>query len=165
MSNAILFRMNYGIPGELSRPSQATVEPQAFNSSVPFNQYGIPGKMVAGLFVPLSLVGDTAPYGFLVRPYPITGLNASDPLATGVPICTGGFAANVMRRGYMTVFCQAGSPVIGGAIYVRYANPAGAAVLGGVEAALIGGTTVALTNCAFMSGIDPSGNAEIQFNI
>lgn len=167
MSNAILFRMPNGVAGDISRPSMSTIEAQAFNSSLPFASYGIPGKIASGLFVPLTAVGDTTPFGLLVRTYPVTGLNASDPLGTAVPICTGGFAANVLRRGYMTVQLNAGasSAALGSAVYFRYANPSGAAVVGGLEGAAVGATTVALTNAIFMGPADANGFAEVAFNI
>lgn len=165
MSNAILYRMNFGVPGDISRNAAgATVEPQAFNPATPFSAFGFPGKMVGGLFVPLTVVGDVAAYGFLARPYPTTGLNASDPLGTGVPKCTAGRQADVMVRGYMNVFCQAGVAAQGGQAFMRYANAAGAAVLGGIEAAFISGTNIGI-NAFFMTPSDPSGNAEIRFNI
>jgi len=166
MSNALQYRMPQGVPGDISRAfGQATVESQAFNPLLPFAAFGWPGKMVGGLFVPLALVGDTAPYGWLVRPFPTTGLNASDPLGAAVPKCTAGRQADVLVRGYMTVFCQAGSPVAGGQVYVRYASPSGAAVIGGIEAAAIGATTVALTGVTFYTAADAAGNCEIRVNI
>lgn len=167
MSNAILYRMAQGVQGAITRQQTAlgSVEPQAFNSSLPFPSYGVPGKMVSGLFVPLSAVGDTAPYGFLVRPYPIVGLNASDALGVAVPLCTGGVAANILRRGYMSIVCNAGTPVQGGTLYMRYANPSGALVLGGIEATSVGGSNVALTNVQFTGPADSAGNVEIAFNI
>lgn len=163
MSNAYLFRMPQGVQGDLTRPSQATVEAQAFNAAAAFASYGIPGKMVSGLFVPLSLVGDTSPYGFLIRPYPITGASASDPLGTAVPPTTG--VANILRRGYMNVVCNAGAPAFGGTVYVRYANPTGPLPNGGLEATSVPGSNVALLGVIFMGGADSAGNVEIGFNI
>jgi hypothetical protein len=160
---AILYRMAQGIPGDVSRQSIATIEAQPLNAAAPFLSYGIPGKIAAGLFVPLSAVGDTAPYGFLVRPYPITGANASDPLGTAVPLTSG--LANILRRGYMTVQSNAGTPTAQGTVYVRYANAAAGTPIGGLEATSVGGSNVALLGVAFMGPADASGNVEIAFNI
>lgn len=163
MSNAILYRMAQGIPGDVSRASVSTIESQPLASGTPFPGYGLPGKISGGAFVPVSAVGDTAPYGLLVRPFPTTGPDASDPLGTAVPPTTG--VANILRRGYMTVKCNAGTPALGGAVYIRYANGVTATPVGGIEAAAVASTTVALTNAIFTGAADANGNVEIAFNI
>lgn len=167
ISNAYSFRMPFGFAGDITRASTSvgSVETQAFNASLPFASFGIPGKIASGLFVPLAVVGDVTPYGFLVRPYPITGLNASDPLGTAVPNCTAGQEANVLRRGYINAACNAGVAALGGVVYVRYANPSGVLVVGGLEATSVGGSNVALTNAVWMGPADTNGVAEIAFNI
>lgn len=162
-SNAYLYRMPQGVQGDISRPSQGTVEAQGLNASLPFTSYGVFGKIASGLFVPLTLVGDTTPYGMLVRPYPFSGPNASDPLGTAVPPTTG--VANILRRGYATVLCNAGVPALGGTVYYRYANPTGPLPLNGLEATSVGGSNVALIGVAFMGPADAAGNVEIAFNI
>jgi hypothetical protein len=115
-------------------------------------------------------------YGFLVRPYPATGNNASDPIGTAVPPApgVGGIQQlSVLVAGYMTVYVQegAGSVAAGGAVYVRYAA-SGNLVIGGIGGAAIASNNVALTSAnsrfggAFFTGAcDASGNAEIAFNL
>ncbi|MCZ6975328.1 hypothetical protein NH824_23645, partial [Salmonella enterica] len=90
------YRMPAGIPGDVTRQSAAKIEPQVLNSSLPFAGYGLFGKLASNKFVPVGS-GDaaTAVYGLLVRPFPITGANASDPLGTSVPPTTG--IADVLR--------------------------------------------------------------------
>jgi hypothetical protein len=161
MSNAITYRMPYGVPGDLSRPSRANVEAWAFGAA-PFASYGIPVKLVAGLAVPVSAVADGAlTYGFLVRPFPVTGPNASDPLGTAVPPTSG--VANVMNRGYINVKNNAGAPAAGGKVYVRVANGVPATPVGGVEAAAIAGTTEVIPGAHFMGPADANGNCEVEF--
>lgn len=165
MSNAILFRMQAGIQGAVSRESKADIEAMAGNASTPFPQFGLPGKIVGGLFVPTTAVGDITPIGVLVRPYPTQGGNASDPLGTSVPLPSA--IANVLRRGYFSAFCQSlpGSIVLGGQVFVRYANPAGGAIVGGIEATLIATTSIGLTNAVWNSLPDANGIAEVAFNL
>ncbi|MNF98644.1 hypothetical protein D3C84_815120 [compost metagenome] len=81
MSNAFLYRMPAGIPGDVTRASQSTIEPVFLNPSLPFAGFGLFGKIVSEKFVPFG-AGDTAgaEYGLLVRSYPITGGSGSDPL-------------------------------------------------------------------------------------
>lgn len=164
MSNAILYRMASGIPGDISRQSQATVEPQIFDPALPFPGYGLFGKLAAGKFVPVAS-GDTAAviYGLLVRPYPTTGGSGSEPLGTATPPTKG--VCDVLRRGYMTVKNNAGTPALGGTVYVRVAAAAAGKPIGGIEAAADGTNTVAVTGAIFMNGGDANGNVEIAFNI
>lgn len=164
MGNAILYRMPSGIPGDISRQSQATVEPQIFDPALPFPGYGLFGKLAAGKFVPIAS-GDTAAviYGLLVRPYPTTGGAGSEPLGTATPPTKG--VCDVLRRGYMTVKNNAGTPALGGTVYVRVAAAAAGKPIGGIEAAADGTNTVAVTGAIFMNGGDANGNVEIAFNI
>ncbi len=162
---AFTYRMPAGIPGDLSRQSQSTVEAQAQDPAFPFPTFGVPGKIsVNGKFAPIA-GGDaaTAVYGFLVRPFPTQGPNASDPLGTSVPPTSG--ICNVLRRGYINVVVNAGTAVVGGPVYVRVAAPAGQKVIGGVEAVADGANTIVLANAMFTSGADASGNAEVGYNI
>lgn len=158
---AYAFHLPKGIPGNLSRPlSPSIIEPQPYASATPFPGYGLPGKFVNGTFVPPTAAADVI-YGFLIRPYPTTGLNPSDPLGTAVPPTKG--VADIMRKGYMTVKCNAGTPAPGGTVYVRVAAAAAGTPIGGIEAASVTGDTVAIPNAQFMDSMDPNGNVEIYF--
>ncbi|MBR8188280.1 hypothetical protein KDW82_04290 [Burkholderia vietnamiensis] len=162
MGNAYLYRMPSGIPGDVSRPSQATIESGIFDSSFPFASYGIPVKKVSGKIRPVAS-GDAASViiGLLVRPYPTQ--SSQDPLGTSTPPTTG--VGNVMRRGYMTVQCNAGTPADGGTVYVRVAAASEAKVIGGIEAASDSTNTVVLAGAAFRNAGDASGNVEIEYNL
>lgn len=168
MSNAITFRMPFAVPGEITRGSQATIEPQPYGATA-FLSYGVPVAFVSGLIVPITGVG-VATYGILVRPFPTQGPNASDPLNVALPPTSG--VANVLRRGYIGVFVQnfAVNPaVVGAAVNVWYSASSGNHVQGGIEAAASGGNTYALNafpyNAYFSSASDANGFAEITFNI
>lgn len=156
MSTAILYRMGHGVAGDITRQSQATIEPQILGAT-PFPAYGRFGKMVTGKFVPIG-AGDTADdvYGLLVRPYPTQGANASDPIGTAVPPTTG--LADVLRRGYVAVHVASGTPAHGTGVFIRLSN-------GAIEAAADGVNTIQVDGAIFMSGKDAKGIAEIAFNI
>jgi len=164
MSNAILYRMPYGVPGDITRQSQATIEPGIFNSAAAFSAYGLFGKLSSGKFVPVGS-GDAASavYGLLIRPFPTQGANASDPLGTAVPKTTG--TCDILRRGYANVKVNAGTAAVGGAVYIRVASAAAGKPIGGIEAAADGANTITVAGCTFMGDADASGNAEIGFNI
>lgn len=164
MSNAFLYRMPSGIPGDISRPAHSTIEPVLLDPANPFGAYGQFGKIVAGKFVPIGS-GDTAAdvYGPYVRPYPTSGGAASDPLGTSTPP-QGNGVGNVLRRGYMTVLLRAGAAALNGQVYVRVAAAAAGKPIGGIEAAADSANTIAV-NARFMSAADATGNVEIAYNI
>ena len=60
---------------------------------------------------------------------------------------------------------RAGTPAIGGAVYVRVATPAAGKPIGGIEAAADGANTIAVTGATFMNAGDANGNVEIAYNI
>lgn len=161
---AFTFRMPYGIPGDISRPSSGalTVEAQAFGATA-FPAYGVPVKVVSGLIVPIAANNDVV-YGLLVRPFPITGANASDPLGASVPPLTG--VANILRRGYMTVKVQLGSAscALNSAVYIRYQNAVAGQIIGGFEG-LTTGNNYALSGATCTGPADANGNVEVCYNI
>lgn len=159
-----LYRMPSGVAGDISRRQSATVEPAILNSALPFPAFGLFGKTVAGKFVPLVAADAIGVLdGILVRSFPLTGANASDPLGVGVPPIAG--VADKLKRGYITVKVNAGTAAIGGVVYVRVNAATGPKPLGGIEAVADSTNTVALPNAQFMSAADASGNVEISFNI
>lgn len=159
---AFVYRMPSGIPGDISRRSEATVITKILNSASAFSAYGLFGKMVSGKFVPIG-AGDAAPavYGLLVRPFPTQ--SSTDPLGTSTPPTAG--PCDVMRRGLMTVKLNSGTASDGSQVYVRVANAAAGKPIGGIEAAADGANTIAITNCFFTCAADASGNVEIEFNL
>lgn len=130
---AYLFRMPSGIQGDISRRQSSTVESGILNPLLPFASYGVFGKIVSGKFIPL-VANDVATsiYALFARPYPTTGANASDPLGTSAPITKG--IADMLRRGYMTVINNSGTPAVDGQVFVRVANPSTGKPINGIEA-------------------------------
>src|SRR5690348_6322236 len=126
---AYLYSAPAGIPGMISRDT-ATVEPQLLDSSNQPTSFGLPVATDATSHK-LRAIGasDTAAsvVGFLVRPYPFSS-NDTD-FGAGTPPTSG--LVSVMRRGYMSVKNNAGTPVNGGTVYVRIDTPSGAKVVGG----------------------------------
>lgn len=159
--NPILYRMPYGIPGDVTRRQHALIEPHIFGAT-PFPGYGLPVKLSSGKVIPMG-AGDATqvPFGFLARPYPTQGANASDPVGTSVPPTSG--QADVMRRGYMNVKCNVGAPALGGTVYMRITANGGNTIIGGIEATADGGNTITLTGVQFNGSADANGNVEIAF--
>jgi hypothetical protein len=163
MGNAYTYRMPVGVPGDVTRPSQSTIEAHAYGAT-PFTAYGLPVKLSAGKVIPMG-AGDAAqqPLGFLARPFPTQGANASDPLGTAVPPTSG--VANLLKRGYITVKNNVGTPALNGVVYMRVTANGGNTIIGGIEATSDGGNTIALAGCTFNGAADADGNVEIAFNI
>lgn len=163
MGNALLYRMPSGIPGATSREENKTIEAVPYGATS-FPTYGIPYKYASGTVVPIGAADVGASVvGFLVRPYPLSDANATPALGTSTPPTKG--IANGLRRGYMTVKNLAGTPALGGTVYVRIDTPAGIKVVGGIEAASDTTHSVAIPNCIFNGAADADGNAEIAYNI
>lgn len=162
MSNAFLYRMPSGVPGDVSRKSQSTIESHPIGAQ--FATFGLFGKLDTGSgnFVPL-VATDTADkvYGLLVRAYPTqtvqNQLGKATPLPNGIQ--------DVLRRGYMTVKCNAGSAKTAGTVYVRISAATETKPVGGIEAAADGANNIVLSNVFFMHDADAQGNVEISFNI
>lgn len=159
MSNAFLYRMPSGIAGDVSRKSHSTIE--AHMTVAGFASFGLFGKMDAnGKIAPLA-AGDTVAnvYGLIVRSYPTQ--SATNALGIAVPVV--GFN-DVLRRGYMTVKCNAGTAKKGGKVFVRIATGSEAKPIGGIEAVADAANTIEV-NAIFMHAADASGNVEISYNI
>lgn len=159
MGNSILYRMPSGIPGDVSRKSHSTIE--AHNTVAGLTAFGLFGKLNAdGKFAPLTSA-DTATnvYGLIVRSYPTQ--SATNSLGAAAPVV--GFN-DVMRRGYMTVKCNAGTAKAGGKVFVRIATGTEAKPIGGIEAVADAANTIEV-NAMFMHAADASGNVEISYNI
>ena len=159
MGNSFLYRMPSGIAGDVSRKSHSTIE--AHQTGVGFAGFGLFGKFDAtGKIVPLG-AGDTAEsiYGLIVRSYP----TQSATNALGVAVPSAGFN-DVLRRGYMTVKCNAGTAKAGGKVYTRITAGTDVKPLGGIEAVADGENTIEV-NAIFMHAADASGNVEISYNI
>ncbi|SEI98782.1 hypothetical protein SAMN04244579_02710 [Azotobacter beijerinckii] len=164
MSNAFLYRMPAGIPGDVTRASQSTIEPVVLDPNTPFTAFGVFGKIVSNKFVPFGAGdADGGQYGLYVRPYPITGGSGSDPLGTATPPTKG--IADCLRRGYMTVKVNAGTASKDSQVYVRVAAAAAGKPIGGIEAVADSTNTIAITGATFMGAADASGNVEIAYNI
>lgn len=161
---AYLYRLPSGFAGMITRVDATDTEPQIIDSTTPPTAFGVPVKMVNGKIQPIA-AGDTASviYGFLVRPFPFQGQNIAQAIGTQVPPTSG--TGDIMRRGYMSVKANAGTPAFGGAVYVRVATPSGAKVIGGIEAVADGANTVIVPTAQFKSAPDANGNVEIEYNI
>jgi hypothetical protein len=168
----LLRRYRAGIPGDVNRAQQHTVETQVITPSgsagAPLS-YGIPVvldptshqiRSVAAA----DLVGGPSPgtgpcYGILVRPFPAQ----SSQDAIGVSTPPGSGPCDVLRRGYISVKLTGATAAVKGApVYVFAAASAGANVLGGINA---GSTTAYPIGAVFMGPADANGITEIAFNI
>lgn len=162
---AFTFRMPSGIPGSSSRNSPSVVEPNTISTVTPPTVYGNPVALDASQNIRPIAAGDTAAsvYGFLFRAYPTNsgtqGLGVSTPPTSGT--------CSVMRMGYINVAVTNGTPVKGGAVYVRTVVNAALpnTYIGDVEAAADSTNSFVLTGAAFTGGMDANGNSEIAFGI
>jgi hypothetical protein len=149
------------IPGVLTRPyAPNDVITKVFGATA-FTAYGLPAKLSgSNTVIPIANTAD-AVYGVLVRPFPRQPLTTTDQgtLYAGTPPTAG--PADILRKGYIGVFCRNGVPAEGGQVYIRFQNPTGSKIVGGFEATNTA-DVYALTGWTFTGVADANGNAEIQ---
>jgi len=165
MSNAFITRMPAGIAGDVTRREHADIEPQVMDTDYPVLRYGEPVKMVDGEIRPITTGDDINDiYGFGCRAYPIQN-SSSEALGSATPPTNLHF--DVLRRGYMTVKVQNGTPSKNASVYVRTvaASDPVAQPIGGLECASDGGYCFEITNAKFMGEADSDGNVEISYNL
>lgn len=165
MSNAFITRMPAGIAGDVTRREHADIEPQVMDTDYPVLRYGEPVKMVSGEIRPITTGDDINDiYGFGCRAYPVQ-TSSNEALGTGTPPTNLHF--DVLRRGYMTVKVQDGTPVKNASVFVRTvaADDPTAQPIGGLECDSDGGDCFEITNAKFMGEADSDGNVEISYNL
>jgi hypothetical protein len=167
MSNAFIYRMPGGIAGDVTRREHATIVPEIMDATTPVTLYGVPVKLVTGKVKPIAS-GDTlssVAYGLLVRPFP-GQVAASEAIGAGTPSIVQ--PADILKRGYMTVVCNLGTPAKNGIVYVRktaHDTDTTAYPIGGIEAAADSSKCEALPGGFFVGTGDADGNVEIAYNI
>jgi len=167
MTNSFLYRMPAGIPGDVTRKEVAKIEPQIMGTYNPLpsitsplvTSYGVPVTMLNDKLAGITAINNVV-YGFLVRPYPTQAELVNQVIGESTPSINQ--IADVLRSGYMTVKCLAGTAVKGGQVYVRWGEDSG--TQGSVEA-VTSGDQVAVTGAFFMGVTDNDGNVEICYNI
>ena len=164
MSNAILYRMNAGIPGNVNRASEATIEAQLLDIVNFPTAYGVPVAIDAtSKGIRKIMAGDVPAnvYGFFVRPYPVGA--SQDPIGVSTPPVSG--LCNVLKRGYINVKLNVGTAAKNGVVYVRTVANGGNTIIGGIEATADGVNNYAMLNAYFTGAADASGNTEVAYNL
>lgn len=167
-----LYQSPSGVPGDITRPRDTTVEPVMLVSPYPAN-YGKPMKYAAGSNgapegVTQMAASDTAAVfcGVLARAVPgISGSSSNESFDTFEP--NPNEPQQLVTRGYVCVWVQAGTPVRGAQACVVVTASSGH-VVGEFEVGTNGGNNVALTgtvvgNVTWASdGVDANGYGEIR---
>lgn len=162
-----LFSAPNGVPGDLTRVDESSVEPAMLvGVTGVYPVYGDPVKYVAGGIQQFNGGSETAASfaGVLIREAPSqSGTLAADqqfiPNAP-YPLVPQGLCV----RGYVSVFCQHGTPARGGAVYIQIIANGGIPV-GAFRADADGSNTVLLTATQAewaTDGLDAQGNAELR---
>ena len=161
--NAILYRMAVGIAGNVNRVEQATIESQQYDTDYPCLKFGILTKLVSGKIRPIANADVIANvlFGFLVRPYPIQ-TTQNDALGAAVPDTTR--HADILRRGYMTVYLKVGTGSKGGQLYC-YKTTGGSGTVGDFGDGADSANAEAVTGAYFVGPADANGMVEIAFNL
>jgi hypothetical protein len=163
---AYLFSAPNGVPGDITRPDQTSVEPVMLVAvSTVYATYGAPVKYTTGGVEQFNGGAETAAdfAGVLIREAPSIGLGASDvQLSPNLPYPP--VPQGMAVRGYVSVVCARGTPARGGIVYIQIIANGGVAV-GAFAASADGGNTVALSAAQAewaSDGLDAAGNAELR---
>ena len=165
---AILYVANSGIPGDLDATQMTAVESWILNASTPPTAFGSPVKRVTNSGVTtISIIqsGDTAAdfYGILSRSAP-TVAGGNTIINNGQP--NPGTVSGVVigGPGYVLVACTIGTPVRGGAVYMRV-TASGPALVGDLEATSDSPDNVLLTNVVWaLDNKDSNNTTAVRVN-
>lgn len=167
---AIKYRMDAGMPGDITRTHTVEVEAVQIDetTSIPLfygaaltDEHGTNNK-IRGLGTGDAAL--TSLYGFLVRPFPTQQTSGGMTSTLGSAVPPVGGIQDCLREGSMIVKVNATTTITKkGPVYVWVAVNSGAHVQGQLESAAAGGSTAGpLTNVWFNGPPDANGNVEIQ---
>lgn len=166
---AYLYRAPAGIAGAITRVDDTTVEPGFIAAANGPTLFGQPVKVEPGTgkFLLMGLTSVAADfYGILVREVPSIGNSATlQGFNDGGPLITS--AHGVAVKGYVNVVCGTGTPVRGGAVYVRIVDGGAGKPVGSLEATADGANSVLVPELSWaVNGRDTAnGNiAEVRIN-
>ncbi len=131
---SFLFRAGAGVPGDINDMQNTVVESAIYDPDNMPTAFGVPVKMDAGRIGAIES-GDAAAdfYGILTRSAPTIGGDLSAEFLTGTPNADTVAGVAVGGPAYVLVRCTVGTPVRGGAVYMRITADAPKAV-GDLEA-------------------------------
>lgn len=163
---AFTFRMGAGFPGDVNRTHPASIVAGLIDQANPVRLFGDPvlGNGANG-YRGFQLTDTATPVliqGVAVRPYPTqqTSGGMSSSFGTGAPALNQ--PIDVLEHGFIMAKCNYGTPVKGGAVYVRITASATVHVLGGFEGQSDTTNSVLVTNAEWAGPPDASGIAEIR---
>lgn len=132
--------------------------PAGGSTNIPF---GAPLVYSGGTVVQMGASATAAQFVGVAAREIKSSLNYLDP---GAGEYAPGDAVPVFQRGSINVFCQRGTPALGGPVYVRITvnSSYSTAVVGGFEAEADSSYSVQLTNCQWAGAPDANGVAELR---
>lgn len=142
---SFLFKAPAGIPGAITRVDDTTVEPGYIAAANGPTLFGQPVKIDAatGKFLLMGAASVAADfYGILIREVPSIsgGSPNAQAFSDGTPSLTS--FHGIATRGYVNVVCATGTPVRGGAVYVRILDGGAGRPIGAYEATADGANSV-----------------------
>ena len=152
-----------GVAGSISRSGDydaptvmlsATNTPTSFGSPITLSTTGQAQKVT-------SAASSTSLKGLLVRSVPnYSGSTGDTSFTTNTPNAT--YPHGRLTRGYMHVACPTGTPVAGGAVYIRVVT-AGSKAIGDIEATADGSNNFVWSNVEWAAnGKDANNIAELK---
>ena len=158
---AFLYRAPSGVAGDITRQQDTVVESGLLNAAKAPTAFGAPVKIVSGKFEKIEANNAATVFaGVLSRIAPSIAGDMSQTFASATPNTES--VQGVVVKGYMNVKCAVGTPVRGGAVYMRVVAATGKAI-GDFEATADSTNSVALTGVTWaVDGKDADSVAEIR---
>lgn len=156
-----------GVAGTVSDEKNTVVETGVLDTTTPPTQFGVPVKLTASGDVSAIEAGDTADvfYGIIVRCNPDKTADANfNGFGAGSPDPEQIASIAVGGPGYVTVLCSVGTPVKGGAVYMRVVE-ALPKMIGDLEADSDGGNSVVVPELVWdANGKDSDDVARVRIS-
>lgn len=148
------------VAGEIAKITDGQQIEAFFNSeasaSLPFGYVAVKDSAKSGAGKLPSAAGDKV-LGIVVREVRQGDVNGDADVDVGK-------VGSVMRMGYITVFCAAGTPVDGAPVYYRYIAD-GVKLPGMIETAAVQDKVIELEGATFNGTVDEDGLVEIRVNL
>lgn len=151
--------LTHGYAGEYARQPIMLASTRKVGGSAAL-AFGVPVKYSSGEVVLMGASSIAADFvGFIGKEFKssLNYLTQAGEYAVGED-------ATVFQQGAINVYCQRGTPALGGAVYVRITANASypTCVVGGLEASSDSTNSVALTNVQWSGPADANGIAEVR---
>jgi hypothetical protein len=158
---SFLYRAPAGVVGDVTRRQDTNIEAGILNPAKAPTAFGVPVKLVSGKFEAIESGDEATDFaGIITRVAPAINGSLNETFEGASPWVEQ--VQGIAVEGYVAVKCAIGTPVRGGAVFMRVTAATGKLV-GDLEATADGANNVELVGVVWaVDGKDASGTSEIR---